>query len=155
MKVLSLTLMFAGAMVTTLLLANPALAAPRWFQVGSSSWFTGWRRQVTELVMSEGAPPLNRPCIVGWQDGGLNTLHAYVYWPEKHLMITWIPSSDDPHSLKNSTRRLDLRRDVVATERAVGSSTYLVTRAWVRNVARQCRLHGTTMTIYHKGADHG
>lgn len=44
-------------------------------------------------------------------------------------------------------KSVNLKADVVADEAAVGSSTYLVTRAWVDRIRDQCRLIGTVVRV--------
>lgn len=44
-------------------------------------------------------------------------------------------------------KSVNLKADVVADEAAVGSSTYLVTRAWVDRIRNQCRLIGTVVRV--------
>lgn len=46
-----------------------------------------------------------------------------------------------------SKRILDLTRDVVATEAAVNGSTYLVTKAWVKEQQKKCAEFGTEVRI--------
>jgi len=72
--------------------------------------------------------------------------YAWVYWQEGRRLILWEGS---PHAdaLVRSRRVLDLDKDVVATEADVAGSTYLVTKAWVRDTLRDCREYGMRYTI--------
>ena len=42
---------------------------------------------------------------------------------------------------------LDLRTDVVRTERDINGSTFLVTRAWVNDVLRHCAKDGAEVVL--------
>lgn len=46
---------------------------------------------------------------------------------------------------------LDLRKDVVASDRLINRSTYLVTRAWLNNVLSHCARDGTEVQLEGRG----
>ncbi len=121
-----------------------------WSKIGNDPYFQDWQAQIARMVEGVDARPVNHVCVVGWQKAGDADLQqAYVIWPEQHRLITWMPSTE-PNSLANETHVLDLKTDVVPREQDVGGSTYLVTRAWVENVERQCRRFGTEL-LFRKG----
>ena len=92
-------------------------------------------------------------CVVGYVPGpdsnGKVLRFAQVHWREGGRLILW--EGTDPYepreALKRSRRDLDLRTDVVATDADVGGSTYLVTRAWVRQVLADCAARGRRYTL--------
>lgn len=137
--------LFLGAAI--LMMAKPAHATEHWFSLDTNPWFKGWRTQLQELVDRKQTLPASQLCAVGWQEDDPASLQAYVVWPAGHELITWRPSTDDPHSLVHETKVTDLQKDVVATEQAVNGSTYLVTRAWVRHIEARCRATGTTVRL--------
>jgi hypothetical protein len=94
------------------------------------------------LAASRGREPLNHFCIVGYNES--SDRYAWVYWREGNALILWEPNVNDPMypSLSWSRRYLHLNKDVVNSMAEVGTSTYLVTRAWVNKVLRDCRKMG-------------
>lgn len=87
--------------------------------------------------------PLGRPqhfCIV---EGAGTT--AWVRWTEGNMLILWEPG--DEYQIARSRRKLDLGKDVVATEAEIGGSTYLVTRQWVDQIQRDCESRGAKYTV--------
>lgn len=144
----SRTLLRVGVWISTLVaLSANARTADKWFTLDSSDQYPNWREQVQELVDSSQAVSPTKICVVGVGDGDASTVQAYVIWRDHHRLITWIPSKDDPHSLANQTRVLNLETDVVASDRQVAGSTYLVTRPWLHDLERHCRIFGTTLTL--------
>ncbi len=56
-------------------------------------------------------------------------------------------SAGEGRALASSSGSVDLKTDVVPTEADVGSSTTLVSRAWVERLKAQCRRVGTTIRV--------
>jgi len=93
-------------------------------------------------------PGVQHICIVGYI-GADGDRSAQVHWREGHRLILW-DGSDPEHSasvLGWGRRDLDLTADVVATDAEQGSSTYLVTRAWVARVLADCAAHGVRYAV--------
>lgn len=139
--------LLGGVLPAIIFSVEPARGAVRWFRVSESEWFSGWRAQLQELVDQSPNQAPSRICIVGLRDVDPATLQAYVIWPAQHRLITWIPSKDDDHSLVHETHVLDLNKDIVATRREIGSSTYLEDRAWLLSTERHCKRSGTTLKL--------
>lgn len=137
----------AAVLVALAMACATAHADDTWFELDSNELFTGWRTQVQELVDQVPNTAPTRICVVGVTDGDPFSLEAFVIWPGHHQLIIWIPSKTDSHSLGHQTRVLDLETDVVASEKQVAGSTYLVTRAWLRGIERRCNTQGTTLTL--------
>ncbi|MDA8448528.1 hypothetical protein M5C97_04755 [Acidovorax sp. NCPPB 3859] len=56
-------------------------------------------------------------------------------------------SVGEGRALASSSGSVDLKTDVVPTDADVGSSTTLVSRAWVERLKAQCRRVGTTIRV--------
>lgn len=72
-------------------------------------------------------------CVVGYQVQRSQTAEAlkiaWVYWHEGQRLVYWEPAGadvDSKETLVRSRRDLNLRKDVVATHRELGSSTYCI-----------------------------
>jgi hypothetical protein len=109
------------------------------------------------LVVSESARGAQHFCVVGYRVQGASDAPpkrtAWVYWREQKRLIQWQPATEgfeSKQTLLRSSRSLDLAKDVVATEAEAGSSTYLVSRAWVDGVLKDCKARGTQHSISAK-----
>lgn len=73
---------------------------------------------------------------------------AYAIWRQRRLLYRW--QQTDAAQLNDEAlvlhEPLDLRKDIVRTP-ADQASTYLVSKSWMRDLDRQCREHGQTVTI--------
>jgi hypothetical protein len=88
-------------------------------------------------------------CIVGYAGSGTSR-SAIILWREGRRLIHWSGANDPAwreDSIAFSTRQIDLTRDVVPRMEDIGGSTYLVTRAWVDRVQRDCRAAGARYSI--------
>ena len=91
----------------------------------------------------------NHFCAVGyqWPEG---TTQAWVLWKEEQTLMLWrgdlYPDMRDI-GLFSANRSLRLGKDTVATANDLAGSTYLVTEAWWRAVASDCRQRGEHYTI--------
>ena len=142
----------------------PALAAPatamatRWTKIDAVSGFSGWRQELRRLVDTQGRSRVNHFCVVaevfrpprgvGDARPPAEERLARVYWREGRRLIAWDPSE---RAVDSTSARpgndLDLFRDVRATQAEVGSSTYLVTRSWVRTIVDHCRAEGSEIIV--------
>ncbi|MGO4279666.1 hypothetical protein SAMN05216321_102376 [Cupriavidus sp. OV038] len=91
----------------------------------------------------------NRFCAVGykWPDG---TSQAWVLWDEEQTLMLWrgnLYRDMRDIGLTAANRTLKLGRDTVPTPDDINGSTYLVTEAWWRAVANDCRKHGEKYVI--------
>jgi hypothetical protein len=95
-------------------------------------------------------------CIVGIE--GASDWAAWVHWREGNRLILWEPLDSYPgdpllhHDLLASRRSLDLAKDAVPDPEDVGTSTYLVTRAWAESVIDTCSRVGLKVAV-EKGGD--
>ncbi len=129
--------------------AQPATTT-RWSRIDSVQGFAGWRAQLQHMA-DQGATPINHMCIVvaTYSRPSIHdtTIWGYLYWREAHRLYT-LDRSDEPMSdLSIFKEPLDLRTDVVRTERDIHGSTFLVTRAWVNDVLRHCAMSGAEVVL--------
>ncbi len=132
--------------------------ASRWAAIDTTPGFSGWRRELQRMVDTEGHSRTNHICVVaevsrpprGPGDAGppAEQTLGHVYWREAHRLITWDPSEGavGPSSVRPGND-LDLTKDVRTTQAEVGSSTYLVTRSWVKKIVDQYAAHGARIIV--------
>ena len=120
----------------------PALAAAEWVSIKTLPGFDDARAQLQALVNKNAHQTTNRLCVVGQKDG--SHFQAEVYWPSESKLILWVPNINDPETLTHSRRYLDLHRDVRTN---VGTSTYLLSRSFVKEVLQACVTKGDHFTI--------
>ncbi|MGO4715377.1 hypothetical protein [Bradyrhizobium sp. 2TAF24] len=121
-----------------------AQPAPRDFDVRTDPAFAAMATPVARYVRTSGrAQRHNRICILGEQaaDGSRS---AWVIWRRAHRIVLWEPGTND---LASSRRILDLRKDVVASDRDLRGSTYRVTRPWVEQLVARCAHSGAHLDI--------
>ncbi len=85
-------------------------------------------------------------------DGNLQTNDEYVYayWKENNIILILYP----PFDVEDETtfnwyydKGIDIKNDVVATEKEAGTSNYLVTRSFVNELLDKCVKRGIKVTI--------
>jgi hypothetical protein len=86
-------------------------------------------------------------CVVAYPQGG--EAIAWVHWSTAKRLVLWEPTTGDERrfDLVRSRRNLDLTQDVRKTDAEVGTSTYLVTQAWVDQITRDCARRGQTLRL--------
>ena len=110
------------------------------------------------FVRRYGRSRVNQLFVATTDSGDGATKGLYGYWPEGHsilLLDHFDPVLDSGKELTDYDwleykTRIDLRTDVVATERDVGWSSYLVDRPWVRRIINVCLRSGRKITIRRK-----
>lgn len=92
-------------------------------------------------------------CVVGYIHTD-NTKTAWVIWKQAGKLILWEPgvatpgvATPDVAALTQSRRVLDLKHDVVNTDDDVHGSTYLVTKAWVKQIHDDCSRAGVKVSL--------
>ena len=128
-------------------------AASEWVSIKTLPGFADATAQLQALVNRNGHHAVNRLCVVGQRDGA--HFQAEVYWPSENKLILWVPNVNDPETLVHSKRYLDLTRDVRSDP---GTSTYLLSRSFVKEVQRACPREGDQFLINRDPArapDHG
>ena len=111
-------------------LSRPAGAAEGTaYRVPPAAVAAGLRRLIDR---DRAAAPLNHFCVVGEKGDGYDW--TYIFWQERHQLITWSP----PYTIgtMDANSILDLTKDVVPTDADLGGSTYLVSRPWVDALRR-------------------
>lgn len=93
-------------------------------------------------------------CVLGYQVQRPQDAEAFkiawVYWHEGQRLVYWEPAAadvDSKETLIRSRRDLNLRTDVVATERELGSSTYRIAQPWLNRLLADCRRRGQSFEI--------
>ena len=92
-------------------------------------------------------------CVIGYiQSSGdvAGNKIAWVKWAEGNRLILWEPAGngfESKDTLIHSRRSLDLTKDIVATQKEIGSSTFLETREWVNAVEKDCQKRGKNYQI--------
>lgn len=110
------------------------------------------------FVRRYGRSRVNRLFVATADSGDGASKGLYGYWPEGHsilLLDHFNPVFDSGKELTDYDwleykTRIDLRTDVVATERDVGWSSYLVDRPSVRRIIDACLRSGRKITILRK-----
>jgi hypothetical protein len=106
------------------------------------------------LVKHEAAKGSHSLCVIGYVEPR-NTESpsrkvARVHWREGNRLTLWEPAAkgfESRDTLIRSRRHLDLAKDVAATAEAASGSTYLVSRAWIDAIDRDCKRRGKTYSI--------
>lgn len=88
-------------------------------------------------------------CVIGYRVQHSSQSEAFkfawVYWHEGQRLVHWKPAATDvdpKETLIRSRRDLDLRKDVVASPRELGASTYRIDQPWLRRLLADCRQRG-------------
>jgi hypothetical protein len=114
------------------------------FELRGSRYFSNYNAVVGRYLRQKSPHRRARACVVGHRIAGQRKETAWVIWRGGDKLILWWGGGDD---LNRSNRILSLRRDVVASDAAVGTSTYLVSRQWVAMVERKCAQAGRYVTV--------
>ncbi len=75
---------------------------------------------------------------------------AYVHWPEGRRLILWEPVIEGrpvEDGLTYSRRQWNLRTDVVATDKDINGSTYLISKPWLRQLQYDCEKNGKKISL--------
>ena len=120
----------------------------QWIRRTSTSDLAG---RVMEFANQFGKSRINTFYIAKPEsDSEFQDEYVYVYWKEDNgVLILYPPYNVEDvtyYSWVYSMRRIDLKEDVVATEKEVGTSNNLVTRDWVKEILKKC-VHGTKVVI--------
>lgn len=105
----------------------------------SAAAFASLQAPIKAFLKERHPRPMNTVCVVAEPDA-TGAGRAWVLWREGSTLVLW----EGEEELVHSRRILDLRRDVVATDKDVGSSTYLVSRTWVDALTKRCAREGVT-----------
>jgi hypothetical protein len=122
----------------------------KFFSIRGDKGYPYCQEQLQNLVQRKGKAPVNHISVIGYKyaDGNRN---AWVYWPEGNSIILWDATRYEyPDQLSMSDRYLDLKKDVVPTEKDIHGSTYLVSADWVQRIRKDCAAHGDHFVIYKK-----
>lgn len=113
------------------------------FDLGTRPEFSGYQEVVGPYLSREAAGANTQACVIGLTRGRRDTEAVWIIWRKGDRLIRWFSGEND---LDLSSRNLSLTDDVVPTDADVGSSTYLVSQAWVDELERLCKDHGHRVT---------
>lgn len=153
------SLLLAAAMLTTVLGTLPAAAVTHWRKPAATPGFGGVREELQRLVDREGRVRVNHLCAVvedvreppsASSEG--NSRQLIVHWVEGGRIYSYGPADNGRLAPGNRDEGadIDLRNDVVATEKEIGGSTTRVTRAFVNRTIAHCRISGVRYTIIRR-----
>jgi len=115
----------------------------RIFDITSDVDFKNYKN-VLELYARKHRPGASNDfCIIGYVAED-NSKLAWIVWRQGREIILWEGSE---MNLDFSRRKIDLRKDVVKTDKDLHGSTYLVTQAWVDELTGACSQVGTKLHV--------
>jgi hypothetical protein len=112
---------------------------------------------VQALADIYGEPGKHHFCIVGIA-GSPNA--AWVHWREGKRLTYWTPMGEDVSEdvlhkdLILTADHVRLDSGVVDSEEEIGTSTYLVTRAWANAIIEGCQAVGEELEVVKRTEDH-
>lgn len=109
------------------------------FDLGTRADFSGYQEVVGSYLRQKAAGASTQACVIGLTRGPRDTEAVWIIWRKGDRLIRWFAGENN---LDLSSRNLSLTEDVVPADSDVGSSTYLVSRAWVDELERLCEDHG-------------
>jgi hypothetical protein len=115
------------------------------FDVKRSNYFSNYNSVVGRYLQQHSPRKRAIACVVGLSAAGQKNDTAWVIWRGGHQLILWWGGGDD--NLNRSNRILDMRRDVVANDAAVGTSTYRVSSQWVASLERECKRYNRYVAV--------
>ncbi len=113
------------------------------FDIAKDADFTNYWQVVSHYIRKRQSQKSTQVCLLGQRAADSSKL-AWVIWQAGQEMVLYEQGETD---LKQSRRKLNLKKDVVENEAALNGSTYLVTREWVAQLSDACRQYGTTLHI--------
>jgi hypothetical protein len=113
------------------------------FDIRSEPQFANYKSVVAQYAQAKRPAFANDFCILGYVTGD-NLKNAFVIWQQGRQIIVWYGGDQ---SLADSQRIINLRSDVVPTEKDLHGSTYLVTKAWVADVTGSCARGGVAIHV--------
>lgn len=138
------TILFAIAFGMPLARARQAIRQSfdrKTFDVTTDPDFSDYKQVMSRFAKKHRPEVANNFCIVG--SVADDTKSAWVLWHEGAQIILWEGGDD----LDRSRRIIHLKSDVVPTEGDLHGSTYLVTKAWVKDLSQSCDRLGTKVHI--------
>lgn len=143
------TVTFAIACVQDSRSSASYFAAYEPFDLGTRAEFSGYQEVVGSYLRQKASGANTQACVIGLTRGPRDTEAVWIIWRKGYRLIRWFAGETN---LDLSSRNLSLTKDVVPTDADVGSSTYLVSRAWVDELERLCEDHGRRVKIGRRPA---
>lgn len=148
--------LFGAALIAAFCIAVPSNGkqpdtATHWTKIDGYHGFQGWREQLQHMADQGSHFPVSHFCVIvatgSTAPPDNKFTWAYVYWREAAQLYTFGQSDEAMSDMTEFKAPLDLKKDVVATERQLKGSSYRVTRAWVADVLRHCATAGTQIVV--------
>ena len=131
----------AASILMLMVCAGSVIAQnPKSTPVRSHPNFSGIVGTLKELVAREGKAKRNTFFIAAVR-GENGREYSYAYWKEdKSIIILHLPLEKESASYEwlYGKARVDLETDVVPTQKDIGGSSFLVDRAWVNKILKEC-----------------
>lgn len=121
------------------------------FSIAADSDFKGYAETVKQFARRHRLKGINDFCIVGYSAAD-RSRYAWVIWRQGQKIILWDAGDAD---LDLSRRQIDMKKDVVGSDRELQGSTYLVTRAWVDDLIAACNRDGAQVHLEMPGKPSG
>lgn len=141
-------LVLLAALIVPLSSAGHARSNDRYhlqtFELRGSRYFSSYNSVVGRFLRQKSPNHRARACIVGLRNNGQKNT-AWMIWRGGGRLILWEGGGEN--DLNRSRRNLSLRRDVVVSDAATGTSTYLVSRQWVASLESTCARSGRYVTV--------
>jgi hypothetical protein len=112
------------------------------FDLRSDADFRNYENVVTGYARQHRPNGENTFCVLGFRTDD-NAKGAWIIWQEGDQIILWEGGGE----IDSSRRKINLKSDVVPTEKDLHGSTYLVTQAWVKNIADSCDRSGLKVRV--------
>lgn len=130
--------------ITTQAEASSNVPPVKIFDLKSDATFSNYKKLINNLAQRRGANrAANNFCVVGFINDD-QTRSVWIVWSEGQKIYLW-EGEDQPLDKMRGT--IDLKKDVVNTEKDLHGSTYLVTKAWVNNLTETCQRIGEKIHI--------
>ena len=140
------TVMLAFSLALPLISALPCLAqtsAEPVLDIASTPAFANFRQLIDAYMQRKKPKGAQDFCVVAYTYSDQSQA-AWVIWKQGNKLILWEPGDD---ALSHSRRILDLKHDVVDSENDLHGSTYLVTKAWVKQLQADCERAGVKLSL--------
>lgn len=114
------------------------------FELTTRPEFSGYQNVVGSFLRRQAPNENAHACVVGLRHDAQDIDAVWVIWRGGDRLIRWFSGEDQ---LELSSRNLSLTNDIVPTDKDIGTSTYLESRAWVDELERLCERHGRRVSV--------
>jgi hypothetical protein len=122
--------------------SSPARDGAKPFDVAKDEDFSRYEAALGDYVAHNVPARQADFCIIGFAHGE-DWRTAWVLWPEGDRVLEWGGGEPD----MAAPQQINLKTDVVSSEREIRGSTYLVTQQWVDRLRKACACLGRKVHI--------